>query len=157
MSYFSEHHHVVNGLAPVADAFATAGTSDIINLALYKSVAFLIVTGVSTTANGVVTVLAGTSVSSATNAVAFKYRSVLAPSTTNVPTALTQATTTGFAMTASKANSFYIIEVDVDDLAEAGYSTVCCKVTEDTNDPQTATIIGICGHPRYDATQDAII
>jgi hypothetical protein len=157
MAYFSEMYHVVNGLSPVADAFATAGTSDIVNCALYKSVTFLIVTGASTTANGTVTVLAGTSVSSATNAVPFKYRTVLEPATTNVPSALTQATASGFSMTASKANSFYIVEVDTDDLAEAGYSTVCCKVTEVTNDPQTATIIAIAGCPRYDATQSAII
>lgn len=155
--YFSENFHIVNGLSPVADAFATAGTSDIVNLAKYSAVTFIIFTGVSTTANGTVTVLAGTSVSSATNAVAFKYRTVLAPATTNVPSALTQATTAGFSMTASKADAFYIIEVNRDDLAEAGYTTVCCKVTEVTNDPQTASIIAICQNPKYDATDSAIV
>src|SRR5689334_17100221 len=108
--YFSERHHVVNALSPVAD-FAGTGTaaSDIVNLAKYTGVTFIISTGVTTTANGTVTVLAGTSVSSATNAVAFKYRTVLAPGTTNVPTALTAATTAGFSMTASKPDSFYIV------------------------------------------------
>jgi hypothetical protein len=154
--YMSECCHFVNGLPPVADAFATSGESDIVNLANYSGVTFIIVTGVSTTANGVVTVEAGTAVSAATNAVPFKYRTVLAPATTNVPGALTQATATGFAMTASKANSFYVVEVLAQDLMPT-YSTVKCKVTEDTNDPQTAAIVAILHGPRYDATLSGIV
>ena len=154
--YFSENHHIVNGLSPVADAFATSGESDIVNLAKYGAVTFIISTGVSTTANGTVEVLAGTSVSSATNAVPFKYRTVLAPATTNVPSALTQATTSGFSMTASKANSFYVIEVRAEDLAPT-YTTCKVKVTEVTNDPQIASIIAICHDPRFDATDSAIV
>jgi hypothetical protein len=154
--YFSENHHIVNGLSPVADAFNVTGESDIVNLAKYSAVTFIVSTGASTTANGIVTVLAGTSVSSATNAVAFKYRTVLAPATTNVPGALTAATTAGFSMTASKANSFYIIEVKAEDLAP---TYTCCKVvvTEVTNDPQLASIIAICHNPRFDATDSAIV
>jgi hypothetical protein len=60
--YFSENHHIVNALSPVADAFATAATSDIVNLENYGSVTFIISTGATTTANGVVTVVAGTAV-----------------------------------------------------------------------------------------------
>jgi hypothetical protein len=155
-AYFSEKNHIVNGLSPVADAFASTGESDIVNLAKYGAVTFIISTGVTTTANGTVTVLAGTSVSSATNAVPFKYRTVLAPATTNVPSALTQATTAGFSMTASKANSFYVIEVKAEDLAPA-YSTCKVVVTEVTNDPQLASIIAILQAPRYDATESGIV
>jgi len=157
MPYFSEQHHIVNALSPVSD-FAGSGTatSDIVNLAKYKKVTFILSTGVSTTANGTVTVVAGTSVSSATNTVPFKYRTVLAPGTTNVPSDLTQATASGFSMTASKADSFYIIEVDSEDLAP-DYTTCALKVTEVTNDPQIASIIAILSHPRYDATQSAIV
>jgi hypothetical protein len=154
--YFSESHHIVNGLSPVADAFNSTGASDIVNLAKYSAVTFIISTGVTTTANGVVTVLAGTDVSAATNAVAFKYRTVLAPATTNVPGALTQATTAGFSMTASKPDSFYIVEVKAEDLAPT-YTTVKVLVTEVTNDPQTASIIAILHNPRHDATQSAIV
>jgi hypothetical protein len=154
--YFIENFHVVNGLAPVADAFATAGESDIINLENYAGVVFLIMTGVSTTANGVVTVQAGTSVSAATNAVPFVYRKVLAPATTNVAGALTAAEAAGFAMTASKANSFYLVEVKAEHLAPT-YTTVKCVVTEDTNDPQTACIVAIAYGGRYGAETDAIV
>ncbi len=156
MQRLSEICHFVNGLAPVADAFATSGESDIVNLAKYGAVTFLIVTGATTTANGTVTVLAGTSVAAATNAIAFKYRTVLAPATTNVPSALTDATTAGFSMTASKPNAIYIIEIDGRDLAP-NYSCVKVLVTEVTNDPQTATIIGILSTPRFDASQDGIL
>jgi hypothetical protein len=158
MSFFSEDHHVVNMLSPVADfAGATSVTTDIINMALYDKVTFILSTGVTTTANGTVTVVAGTTVSSATNAVPFRYRTVLAPATTNVPTALTAATSAGFSMTASKPDSFYIIEVTAEDLVGGPYSTVALKVTEVTNDPQIASIIGICHHPRFGGNQDALI
>lgn len=157
MERFSEKYHVVNGLSPVADAFgAVTGETDIVDLAKYGAATFILSTGVTTTANGIVTVLAGTSVAAATNAVAFKYRTVLAPLTTNVPSDLTNATTAGFSMTASKANSFYIIEVDARDLLPT-YTCVKLVVTEVTNDPQIASCIVILGHPRYEATQDGIL
>lgn len=157
MQRLSEICHIVNGLPPVADAFNVTGESDIVNLAKYSGATFVIVTGVTTTANGIVTVLAGTSVAAATNAIAFKYRTVLAPATTNVPTALTDATTAGFSMTASKANAIYIIEVDARELAAAGYSCVKVLVTEVTNDPQTAAIVAILHSPRYEATVDGTL
>jgi hypothetical protein len=157
MQLLSEVCHFVNGLPPVADAFATTGESDIVNLAKYGAVTFIIATGVTTTANGTVQVLAGNSVAGATNAIAFKYRAVLAPATTNVPSALTDATSAGFSMTASKPNSMYIIEITAQALAYAGYSCVKVLVTEVTNDPQIATIVGILYGPRFEATQDGII
>jgi hypothetical protein len=153
----SEVCHFVNGLPPVADAFNVTGESDIVDLNKYAAVTFVIVTGVTTTANGIVTVLAGTSVATAATAIAFKYRTILAPATTNVPTALTDATTAGFSMTASKANAIYIIEVDGRELAAGGFTTCKVLVTEVTNDPQTASIIAILSGPRYDATQDATL
>jgi hypothetical protein len=156
MQRLSEICHVVNGLPPVADAFNVTGESDIVNLAKYGAATFIIVTGATTTANGIVTVLAGTSVSSATNAVAFKYRTILAPATTNVPTDLTAATTAGFSMTASKPNAIYIIEVTARDLLPT-YSTCKVLVTEVTNDPQTASIVVLLHEPRYEATIDGTL
>ena len=155
--FFSEHCHIVNGIVPAADAFAGGVASDIVNLKLYSGVTFLIMTGASTTAAGVVTVQAGTSVSAATNAVPFKYRTILAPATTNVPSALTQATSSGFTITASKANSFYIVEVLAEDLLAGGYSTCKLNVTEPVDDPQAACVVAILHGPRYDATQSAIV
>lgn len=156
MQRFSEVHHVVNGLSPVADAFNVTGETDIVDLNKYATATFILSTGVTTTANGIVTVLAGSSVAAAATAIPFKYRTVLAPATTNVPTALTDATAAGFSMTASKANAFYIIEVDSRDLLPTN-SCVKLVVTEVTNDPQLASCIVILGRPRYEATQDGIL
>jgi hypothetical protein len=156
MQRLSEICHVVNGLPPVADAFNVTGESDIVNLAKYGAATFIIVTGVTTTANGIVTVLAGTTVSSATNAIPFKYRTILAPATTNVPTALTTATSAGFSMTASKPNAIYIIEVSARDLLP-DYNTCKVLVTEVTNDPQTASIVVLLHEPRYEATIDGTL
>jgi len=157
MSIFSERNKIVNGLSPVADAFATSGESDIVSLKDYRHVTFLIMTGISTTADGVVTVLAGSSVSAAATAITFKYRACTSGDTLG---ALTDATTSGFAMTASKADSFYAIEVDAAVVAAAGtnYDCVKVKVTEDTDDPQIANIVAILSEPRYaDAAQPSAI
>jgi len=145
---FTQRNKIVNGLPPQADAFATSGESDIVSLKNYNHVTFLIMTGASTTANGVVTVLAGSSVSSAATAIAFKYRACTSGDTLGD---LTDATSSGFAMTASKASSFYAIEVDASDVAAAGtgYDCVKVKVTEDTDDPQYACIVAILSEPRY--------
>jgi len=156
MQRLSEICHFVNALPPKADVFDTTGESDIVNLAKYSGVTFIIVTGVTTTAIGIVTVLAGTSVAAATVAIPFKYRTVLAPATTNVPGALTDAAAAGFSMTVSKANSMYIIEVAAQDLLPT-YSCVKVLVTEVTNDPQIASIVAILHGARYDATLDGII
>lgn len=156
MQRLSEICHIVNGLPPVADAFNVTGESDIVNLAKYGAVTFIILTGVTTTANGIVTLLAGTTVAAAANAVPFKYRTILAPATTNVPTALTDATAAGFSMTASKPNAIYIIEITARDLLP-NYNTCKLLVTEVTNDPQTAAIIAILHEPRYEATVDATL
>ena len=146
---FSQYNKVVNGLPPVADAFATQGYSDIVNMEAYKHVTFLIITGVTTTADGVITVEACDDVTpSNTQAIAFKYRAVVAGDTYG---ALTAVASTGVAMTASKANSYYIVEVDAADVeaGKAGYEYVRVKVTEDTNDPQIACIVVILSEPRY--------
>lgn len=156
MQRLSEICHFVNGLPPVADAFATSGESDIVNLAKYGAVTFIIMTGATTTADGTVQVLAGTSVAAATNAIPFKYRTVLAPGTTNIPSALTAALAAGFSMTASKPNAIYIIEISARDLLPE-YSTCKLKVTEVTNDPQTAAILAILHEPRYDAGIDGTL
>jgi len=155
MNVLSEEIKVVNAVIPVADAFATAATTDIINMENYNKCTFIIATGATTTADGVVTVLAGSSNASCATAITFKYRTQIAgvppAQGSDVPGALTAATVSGFAMTASKAGGLYIIEVDAAVVAAAGtnFDHVACKVTEDTDDPQTACIIALLSEPRY--------
>lgn len=149
---FLFNHHIVNGLTPVADAFATSATTDYISIANYGKIGFLIQTGDATagTANGTVTLLcsaaaAGTSTSS----LAFKYRTCASSTTVDTWSALTDATSSGFSMTAGD-NYLYYVEVTADSVEAqaAGKYFVACKVTEVTNDPIVAGIVAILSDPR---------
>jgi len=152
---WSEGNKVVNAVIPVADAFATAVSTDVVDMADYKRCTFIVATGATSTANGIITVLAGVSNASCTTAIIFKYRTQIAAvppaAGSDVPSALTAAAVTGFSMTASKAGGLYIIEVDVREVAAAGtnFDHVKLTVTEVTDAPQTACIIAILSQPRY--------
>lgn len=154
---FSQYNKVVNALEPKADRFATAGNSDVISMKKYKHITFLIMTGASSTADGTVTVEAcdDTTPSNQT-AIAFKYRAITTGDTYG---ALTAATAAGFSMTASKVNSYYIVEVDAADIeaGQAGYEYVRLVVTEVTDDPQIAGIVAILSQPRHAYEQLATV
>lgn len=154
MNVWSEQNKVVNAVIPVADAWNGDVTSDIINMENYNKCTFIIATGASAAStDGVVTVNAGTTTPA--TAITFKYRTQIAAAVPNagsdVPSALTAATTSGFAMTASKAGGVYIIEVDAAVVAAAGtaYDHVSCTVTENSAGAQTGCIIAILSEPRY--------
>jgi hypothetical protein len=146
-------HHIVNGIVPKADAFATAGTTDFISLANYRRLTFVIHTGNATggTADGVITVLASASAAgSSTTALTFRYRVSASSTTVDTWGALTTATASGVSMTAGD-NYIYTVEVLADEVeAEAaGKYFVACKVTEVTNDPIDAAVLCILSEPRY--------
>lgn len=146
-------HHIVNGIVPKADAFATSGTTDFISLANYGRITFVIHTGNATsgTANGVITVLASASAAgSSTTALTFRYRACASSTTVDTWGALTSAASTGVAMTAGD-NYIYTVEVRADEVEAqaAGKYFVACKVTEDTNDPIDAAVLCILSEPRY--------
>lgn len=146
-------HHIVAGVVPVADAFATSATTDYVNLANYGRVTFVIFTGNATggTANGTVTVLSSASAAgTSTTALAFKYRACASSTSVDTWGALTDATSSGFSMTAGD-NYIYTVEVLADDVeaSAAGKKFVACKVTESSNDPIDACILVILSEPRY--------
>lgn len=150
---FLHNHHIVNGVYPVADAFASAKTTDYVSLANYRRATFLIHTGDATagTADGVVTVNAATDAAgTGATAMAFKYRSSASSTTVDTWGALTDAAAAGFAMTAGD-NYMYIVEVTADEAeaAVAGSDFVSLTVTEDTDDPIVAGIVCILSEPRY--------
>ena len=155
MYKWSEKNKVVNVVIPVADAFATAVVSDVVDMENYKKLTFIVITGGTSTANGVITVKAGVSNSSCATAIEFKYRTQIGAvppaANSDVQSALAEATVSGFAMTASKEGGIYIIEVDAQIVAKAGtdYDHVSLTVTEDTNDPQTACVLAVLSDPRY--------
>lgn len=152
MKDFLFDHHIVAGIVPKADAFATSGTTDFISLADYRRATFLILTGNATggTANGVITVQASAvAAGSSLTAVPFSYR--VCASSTSVDTwgSLTAASATGVAMTAGD-NYIYTVEVLAEEVeaAAAGKLFVACRVTEDSNDPVDAAIVCILSEPR---------
>jgi len=150
---FLFRNHIVAALAPVADAFATAMTTDFVTPRDYSGVGFLIQTGVATggTANGVVTLLAS-AVAAGTNTTAIPFRYRTCPGTTSNDTwsELTEATASGFAMTAG-SGYLYWIEVSGSDIeaAAAGKPFVALKVTENSNDPVVAGVVAVLLNSRY--------
>ncbi len=129
-------HHVVAGLYPKADLFDTSATTDWISMANYGRITFLVSTGNSTsdTSNGTITVLS----------------SAVAAGTTTTWGALTDATASGFSMTAGD-NYQYLIELTEDQVVGTidGKGFVALKVTEVTNDPIVASVTAILSEPRY--------
>lgn len=149
-------NHIINGIVPKADAFATSGTTDWINCAGHERIGFLIHTGNATggTANGTVTVncsaaAAGTS----TTALPFKYRVCASSTTVDTWGALTDATTSGFSMTAGD-NYMYWIELQSDDVNATadGKKFVALTVTESSNDPIDASVSVFLLGARYQQT-----
>lgn len=145
--------HIVNGKYPIADAFATTGVTDRINIRDYAGITFIIHTGVATggTANGVVTLNAYAAASGGSGtALTFHYR--VCASSTSVDTwgALTAATTSGFAMTAG-SNYLYVITVSAEEVEGqiADNPFVELTVTENSNDPVVAGMLAILHGPRY--------
>ena len=150
---FIHNAHIINGLVPQADAFATSATTDYVSVQNYGRIGFIIHTGDATsgTADGVITVVASDDASgSSTTAMAFTYR--VCASSTSVDTwgAQTAATSSGVAMTAGD-NYIYYVEVNAEDVeaAQAGAKFVALTVTEDTNDPIVASILALGLDPRY--------
>jgi len=154
---WSEVNKVVNIVIPVADAFAGSVTSDVVNMENYKKCTFIIATGATSNDTGTVTVGAGTSSTGAATAIAFKYRTQVASTGActlaggDVPSALTDATSTGFVMTAAKIGGLYIIEVDASTVAAGLTNADHCAitVTEDGSSGVTACVLAILSEPRY--------
>lgn len=137
-------NHIVNGIVPKADAFATTGVTDYVTVEDYDSIGFLIHTGNATggTANGAVTVLASASAAgTSTTALPFKYRVCASSTTVDTWGALTDATTSGFSMTAGD-NYMYWVELKTDDIVATvdGKPFVGLTVTESSNDPIDASV-----------------
>ncbi len=139
------------GLDPIADFFDGTVRSDVINMAGFHKVFFLVYKGVGTTGTSTLTVSACDDNSPLTeSAVPFHYRRL---NDSNVPGAVTAATASGFATTAGSSD-LYLIEVDAKALAVSGYKYVCIKAVEVVNSPVVGCIIGL-GVPRYaDSSQD---
>lgn len=153
MAKFLQNHHVVNGIYPVADAFASTGETDRVSMENYGRAVFIVSTGDATggTADGVVTVQAHVAAASGTpTAIPFDYASCASSTSVDTWSAYTRATASGFAMTAGD-NYKYLIEVDAELVSsnDDGSKFISLLVTEDTNDPIVASVDVILMDPRY--------
>ena len=161
---WSEYNKVVNVMDPANNTGTTglANTTDIVHMENYKKCTFIIHTGASAANTPVVTVLAGENNTTATTAIAYKYRTQIAgtggasgTTGSDVPSALTDATSAGFSMTTAKAGGVYIIEVDPSTAAAADttdqtYDHVKMTLTNSsTAATQYYGVLAILSEPRY--------
>jgi len=132
---WAQNNKLVNGLPPVADAFATQGYSDVISIDDCESVVAFVMTGVSADNTNTITVEACDNVTpSNATAIVFTVSSVVSGDTNDSPT---ETAVGGKAFTASTANQYYIVEIDPADVEAAnsheGRRYVRIKVTEGGN------------------------
>ena len=120
-------NHVVNALAPAANAFAGTVTTKVINMKNYGGACFVVQGGAGAVGTATITVEACSDITpSATTAIGFFYQECLA---TDVFGPIIQASAAGFTTTAA-ANKVYKIYVTDESLASTGYAYVRLKSVE---------------------------
>ncbi len=152
MANFLQGAHIIAGLYPKIDNFASSGTTDRISIKNYGKLGFLIVQGVATggTADGVITIVTHAAVSGGSaTAVPFDSRVCLSSTSVDTWSVTTRRAAAGFVM-ANGSNFMFYMEVDAELVASTTTNMfVSCLVTEDTDDPVVAAIIVFGLDPRY--------
>ena len=148
--------HLVNGLAPVADAGNGTVTTDVVNMENAGRAVFILTKGVGATGTSTITMLACDDVTpSNTTAIPFQYRDISGGNDTT--TALTEATTAGFTTTAGN-NTIVACEVVASDLAATGYGYLQMKAVEVVDSPVLFGVTVLLGDLRStDSTGDTAI
>ena len=150
-----QESHWVKGLDPVADAFTGTKSTDVVSMSKWRRCTFIIFKGVGTTGTSIITVEACDNFTpSNTTAVPFWYRTI---TTGDTPGALTRAAAAGFT-TGAGSSELYVIEVDVDELADSGYPNVRLKAVESVD----ALVLGcvriqLSGPRVHQETHDTVI
>ncbi len=137
----------VKALDPIADALAGTVGTDVISMKEHKMLTFLIHKGVGATGTSTITIEACDDVvPTTTEAIPFRYQTITSGDT---PSAITKATTAGFALTAG-SSQMYAIYVNASDLANSGYEYVRLKGVEVVNNPVLAGITAILTEAKYE-------
>ena len=145
MSKFLQNNKTVQGLVPVADAWAADPATDIVNLANYKNCTFIVNVGAGATGTALLTVESCDDVSgTTTTAIPFTYG---VSTTTDTYGALQQATAAGFTTTAG-GSDMYIIEVNSMQLSGTD-QFVRLQFVEVVDSPVTAGTIIVLSDPGY--------
>lgn len=142
----SQNDKVLNLFPPKAHANGFDGYSDIIDMSKYARALIIVATGVSSTSNSTLQIEALDALSASGNKTMMAFDYKYCDGTTDVHGAITTATSSGIAMTASKANSSYLIEVKASDVAAIGaaYKAIRLKATKDADNGQLVAAIAIC-------------
>jgi hypothetical protein len=149
-------HNFVQGIVPVADAFAGGVSTDVVSMKNYNRVTFIIITGAiedSGISNVCKVQACDDTTPSNTTDITF-YRNSL-PWSTTVDTwgALALAPSTGYNfMTGTAAANAVHIATVTSDMLEAqapGYEYVRLNVAETVNKTITATVLIMLSEPRY--------
>jgi hypothetical protein len=151
---FTEHVHIIGGLAPNADAFAGDKYTDIFEVA-GEGAWFLYWMGTNDdNAFSTITIEAcSNTAAGATTAVAFMYR---ASTTFDTWGSWTQATTAGFA-TAQTSDNLYEIYVPASELASTGYAYCRLKAHEEDDHAVDGVIVAGVVNPRYRVQPTSLI
>ena len=144
--------HFIKGLDPVADAFSGTVTSDVVNLANFGSAVFLVYKGVGATGTSTLTVEACDDiVPTTTTAVPFFSKSI---TSTDIQGAMTARAAAGFTTTAG-SSQMYAIQVDAEELQNAGYAYVRLKAVEVVDSPVLGGIAIALGNARFGGSATA--
>ena len=145
--------HAVQGIVPVANAFAGTVATAILEVQ-GEGVLFTIIKGAGGAGTSVITVLACDDiVPTTTHAVAFKYR---IQTTNDVWGAWTEGTTAGFTTTAG-ANQLYQIWAAAEEQAHIGYGYVKLVATEANAAAVTGCVLSQVIGGRYKEAPESYI
>lgn len=146
MQEFNVYNCAPSGIiAANEDIFNGDPATDVINMALYESVMFIIVKNAGATGTATVTIESCDDlVPTTTTAVAFTYK---ACTTGNTWGATTAAAAAGFTTTAG-ADQCYLVEITASQLSGTD-QYVRMQLTEVVNNPCDGAVLCIMGRPRY--------
>lgn len=141
-----ERLHFVKGIDPKADNFAGADVrSDIVNMANYESMLFVLFNGVGATGTSTMIVNScSDNAGAGRKAIKYNSRDIL---TTDVQGAITERAAAGY-IPAAGSSKIVVIEVAAQDL-EAGHSFVELEMDESVDSPVLGGVLVIMGDPRY--------
>ncbi len=149
---WSEINKVVNVKVPFAHVATTSYTTDIVNMENYKKCTFIIQGGAGVANTPKVYVYAGVDNVTCATAIPFKYRTQVAAAFSDVQSALTDATSTGFLFTTATSGGRYIVEVDAADVAAGIAGGDHCALAISTGAlgaTHTYGILAVLSEPRY--------
>lgn len=151
---FTGRNHIVRALEASADMFNGNPTTDIVDLANYNHVTFVVQKGAGAVGTATVKLYASDDTDgTTTRAAGFTYRANTSGDTWSAPAA---ADANGFTTTAG-ANQAYVIEVSADDILKAGRenatpfdgSCAYLELTEVADDPCVGGVADILSGGRH--------